>query len=72
MAEKIRWNFNKFVGQRSPAEMLIYGFALVIFLGTILLTLPIASVSGESAGLIDALFTATSAVCVTGLVVVDT
>ncbi|PKM48676.1 MAG: Trk family potassium uptake protein, partial [Firmicutes bacterium HGW-Firmicutes-6] len=50
MAEKIRWNFNKFVGQRSPAEMLIYGFALVILLGAILLTLPIASASGESGG----------------------
>lgn len=72
MAEKIRWNFNKFVGQRSPAEMLIYGFALVILLGAILLTLPIASNSGASGGFVNALFTSTSAVCVTGLVVVDT
>ncbi|MDD3306796.1 MAG: TrkH family potassium uptake protein [Acetobacterium sp.] len=72
MTEKIRWNFNKFVGQRSPAEMLIYGFALVILLGAILLTLPIASASGISGGFINALFTSTSAVCVTGLVVVDT
>lgn len=72
MAEKIRWNFNKFASQRSPAEMLIYGFALVILLGAILLTLPIASTSGESGGFVNALFTATSAVCVTGLVVVDT
>lgn len=72
MAEKIRWNFKKFAGQRSPAEMLIYGFALVILLGAILLTLPMASASGTSGGFINALFTATSAVCVTGLVVVDT
>jgi len=72
VTEKIRWNFNKFVGQRSPAEMLIYGFALVILLGAILLTLPIASASGISGGFINALFTSTSAVCVTGLVVVDT
>jgi len=72
VAEKIRWNYKKFVGQRSPAEMLIYGFALVILLGAILLTLPIASTSGESGGFVNALFTATSAVCVTGLVVVDT
>ena len=72
MAEKIRWKFNKFVGQRSPAEMLIYGFALVILLGAMLLTLPIASASGQSGGFINALFTSTSAVCVTGLVVVDT
>lgn len=72
MAEKMRWKFNKFVGQRSPAEMLIYGFALVILLGAILLTLPIASKSGQSGGFVNALFTSTSAVCVTGLVVVDT
>ncbi len=72
MAEKMRWNFKKFTGQRSPAEMLIYGFALVILLGAILLTLPMASASGTSGGFINALFTATSAVCVTGLVVVDT
>ncbi len=72
MAEKIRWNFKKFAGQRSPAEMLIYGFALVILLGAMLLSLPIASASGTSSGFINALFTATSAVCVTGLVVVDT
>ena len=72
MAEKIRWKFNKFVGQRSPAEMLIYGFALVILLGAMLLTLPIASASRQSGGFINALFTSTSAVCVTGLVVVDT
>lgn len=72
MAEKLRWKFNKFVGQRSPAEMLIYGFALVILLGAILLTLPIASASGASGGFVNALFTATSAVSVTGLVVVDT
>ncbi|PKM61905.1 MAG: Trk family potassium uptake protein [Firmicutes bacterium HGW-Firmicutes-4] len=52
--------------------MLIFGFALVILLGAILLTLPIASNSGKSGGFINALFTATSAVCVTGLVVVDT
>lgn len=72
VAKKICWNFNKFVGQRSPAEMLIYGFALVILLGAILLSLPIAAESGKSGGFINALFTSTSAVCVTGLVVVDT
>lgn len=72
MAERIRWKFTKFVGQRSPAEMLIYGFALVILLGAMLLTLPVASKSGVSGGFVNALFTSTSAVCVTGLVVVDT
>ena len=44
----------------------------MIALGTILLVLPISSSTGESTSFVDALFTATSAVCVTGLVVVDT
>ncbi len=52
--------------------VLVYGFAGVIVLGMILLILPIASKSGELTSPINALFTATSAVCVTGLVVVDT
>ena len=47
------------------------GFALLITVGTILLALPIAREGGGSADLITALFTATSAVCVTGLVVVN-
>lgn len=52
--------------------VLIYGFAGVIALGTILLILPISSKTGQPTSPVDALFTATSAVCVTGLVVVDT
>lgn len=52
--------------------MLAGGFAALIALGTILLMLPVATVPGNNTALIDALFTATSAVCVTGLVVVDT
>ncbi|EEG76449.1 TrkH family potassium uptake protein [Dethiobacter alkaliphilus] len=55
----------------SPAKILVVGFAAVIFIGALLLTLPIATHSGQISFL-DALFTATSAVCVTGLVVVDT
>ncbi|MHC0430593.1 TrkH family potassium uptake protein [Streptomyces sp. O3] len=47
-------------------------FAGVILLGAALLTLPVATADGTATGLVDALFTATSAVCVTGLVVVDT
>ena len=47
-------------------------FALIILAGGILLSLPCASQSGEGIGLFDGLFTATSAVCVTGLVVRDT
>lgn len=55
-----------------PTQILVLGFMMLIALGTFLLNLPIASQNGESIGFIDALFTATSAVCVTGLVVVNT
>lgn len=57
---------------RPSPYYLIAGFAVVIALGTVLLMLPIATRAGDSPGLTTALFTATSAVCVTGLVVVDT
>jgi trk system potassium uptake protein TrkH len=50
----------------------VYGFAGFIAVGTGILTLPIASASGQWTSLVDAMFTATSAVCVTGLVVLDT
>ncbi len=56
----------------TPPQVLVTGFAAVILTGTFLLTLPVASVSHKPTAFIDALFTATSAVCVTGLVVVDT
>lgn len=55
----------------SPSRLLVFGFAGIILLGTILLSLPFAT-RGEHISLLDALFTATSATCVTGLVVVDT
>ncbi len=48
------------------------GFATIILIGTFLLTLPIATENGEGLSFLNALFTATSATCVTGLVVVDT
>lgn len=56
----------------TPAQSIVVGFALMILIGAILLSLPFASRSGESVGFLDALFTATSANCVTGLVVVNT
>jgi trk system potassium uptake protein len=56
----------------TPAQILVCGFAGLILIGALLLMLPAASKSGQSLRFIDALFTATSAVCVTGLVVVDT
>jgi trk system potassium uptake protein len=56
----------------SSALLLSYGFIALILLGTFLLVLPVSSASGQFTHPVDALFTATSAVCVTGLVVVET
>ncbi len=58
--------------QLSSSQIIILGFAAVIFLGSLLLMLPFSTQSGDGASFFDALFTATSAVCVTGLVVQDT
>jgi len=55
-----------------PAAVLALAFLATIGLGTLLLMLPWSSASGQSAPWLTALFTATSAVCVTGLAVVDT
>ena len=57
---------------RHPAQYVVLAFAAASFIGGILLRLPIASEGGETTSFVTALFTATSAVCVTGLVVVDT
>jgi trk system potassium uptake protein TrkH len=54
-----------------PAQILALGFFGLIIVGTILLNLPIASNDGQSIGFINALFTSTSAVCVTGLVIAN-
>lgn len=56
----------------TPPQILVLGFALIILIGSGLLMLPISSTDGLPLPFIDALFTATSATCVTGLVVVDT
>ena len=58
--------------RRSPAQVLTIGFIVIILIGTLLLMLPISAKSGEFTDPTAALFTATSATCVTGLVVVDT
>ena len=55
-----------------PAIVLVAGFAIVIAIGTVLLMLPASSAGGAWTPFVEALFTATSAVCVTGLVVLDT
>lgn len=56
----------------NPTQVIAIVFALIILLGAALLSLPIASRSGVSCGFRPALFTATSATCVTGLVLYDT
>ena len=56
----------------TASQIITLGFAGLILLGSLLLMLPAATKSGISASFADALFTATSAVCVTGLVVQDT
>ncbi|MCM3791617.1 TrkH family potassium uptake protein [Domibacillus indicus] len=55
-----------------PPKILVLGFATVILIGALLLTLPIATEDGKGLSFLNALFTSTSATCVTGLVVVDT
>ena len=56
----------------SPVQLIPVSFLLVIIVGMLLLMLPAATVTGESAGGVTALFTSTTSVCVTGLTVVDT
>lgn len=56
----------------SSSQVILLGFLLMILCGAILLMLPISSHSGHATNFLDALFTATSATCVTGLIVFDT
>jgi len=68
-----RTSINLAASGRSPTRTLIASFLVLIFSGAGLLMLPAASAAGkESLGFVDALFTATSATCVTGLIVKDT
>ena len=55
-----------------PAQIIVFGFLALIVIGAILLSLPFATEPGHKMSFLDAFFTSTSAVCVTGLVVVDT
>ena len=57
---------------RHPAQVIVTAFAAAVLAGTALLMLPLARVGPEGAPVLTALFTSTSAVCVTGLVTVDT
>ena len=72
--KKEKFNLRKqkgWLAGSSATQTICVSFLLVIAAGTLLLSLPIASKQGRL-GLVDALFTATSATCVTGLVVRDT
>ncbi|MBC8207403.1 MAG: Trk family potassium uptake protein [Kiritimatiellales bacterium] len=55
-----------------PAQLMLMSFAGVIVFGTVLLMMPASTVAGEKTTLLNAFFTATSATCVTGLIVYDT
>ncbi|MBP3719402.1 MAG: potassium transporter TrkH, partial [Eubacterium sp.] len=55
----------------NSSQLIPLSFFAAIIVGTILLDLPIATASGTSAGLVTSLFTSTTSICVTGLVVVD-
>ena len=66
-----RWNIRR-KQNMSPFQVIILGFLLVILLGSFLLMLPVATQNRHPTPFIDALFTSTSAVCVTGLVIHDT
>lgn len=57
---------------KSPFRIIIFGFLLVILMGSFLLMLPVSTKAGKCTPFLDALFTSTSAVCVTGLVIHDT
>ncbi len=56
----------------TSTQVIVLGFLLAIFIGTLFLMIPAATANGESTDFITALFTATTSICVTGLVVVDT
>lgn len=62
----------KITKRLSPIQIIMFSFFLVIITGSIFLSLPISSANGEAVPYLDALFTATSATCVTGLVTVNT
>ena len=69
---QIKQNLDEKLKTAPPVRLIVSSFVLVVLIGTALLTLPFSSMSGRFTVPLDALFTATSATCVTGLSVVDT
>ncbi len=73
----IKYHINQVRGMKilrkiSPLRIIVLGFAVVIALGAVILLLPISVNEGIKVSVIDAFFTSTSAVCVTGLISIDT
>jgi trk system potassium uptake protein TrkH len=67
----MRKRARKFLQKMPPAALVIFSYLAAALIGTLLLTLPSAS-TGDGLSFIDGLFTATSGICVTGLIVIDT
>ncbi len=65
---KLKYALSKFF---TPPRIIIFGFLLIILIGTAFLALPFSSKNGETVGFMPAFFTSVSAVCVTGLSIVD-
>ena len=65
-------NFINGFKKQPPGRLITLGFATVIILGALILLLPVSVRDGVTVRPIDALFTSTSAVCVTGLIAIDT
>lgn len=78
MYKKLKERISDRIGNRtlwqsvSPMKLLLYGYCIIILIGTLFLSLPAATKGSESTPVTDCLFTATSATCVTGLVRYDT
>lgn len=70
----MKWSekMKRILKRLSSTQMVLLGFLAIILLGSLLLCLPISSATGKSVSYIDALFTATTSVCVTGLVTLPT
>lgn len=67
-----KYDFSVMARRMTPPQIILTSFAVLILIGGLLLNLPFASRNGESIGFLDACFTSASAVCVTGLIVVNT
>ncbi|HJC25471.1 MAG TPA: H(+)-transporting ATPase [Candidatus Eisenbergiella merdavium] len=63
--------FIRFIKRQPPGRLIAMGFALVILLGALILLLPVSVRPDAEVSFVDALFTSTSAVCVTGLIAID-